>query len=174
MSQNPYADGLVLEAPGVDDGADLWRLTRDAGSLDLNSAYHYLLWCRDFAATSVVARRDGNMCGFVTGYVRPDVPDTLMVWQVAVAPAMRKRGLAARMLDELLERRRPFGQCFIEATVTPDNGASAALFRAFGRDSGTAARECELFTSRQFPGGAHDPEVLFRIGPMASGSATAP
>ncbi|NUP33822.1 MAG: diaminobutyrate acetyltransferase [Streptomycetaceae bacterium] len=169
MAQNPFAESaedLVLEAPGIDDGADLWRLTRDAGSLDLNSAYHYLLWCRDFAATSVVARHDGRICGFVTGYVRPDVPDTLMVWQVAVAPDARKRGLAARMIDELLQRRGRFGQKYVEATVTPGNTASMALFRGFGRDRGAPVRECDLFAAAQFPGGGHEPEVLFRIGPV--------
>jgi L-2,4-diaminobutyric acid acetyltransferase len=166
MARNPFADELVLEAPGVDDGAELWRLTRDSGSLDLNSAYHYLLWCRDFAATSVVARHDGKVRGFVTGYVRPDVPDTLMVWQVAVAPEARNRGLAARMIGELLDRRAPFGQKFVEATVTPDNTASMALFRGFARDHGAPVRECGLFAAAQFPGGGHEPEVLFRIGPV--------
>ncbi|MEU8136994.1 diaminobutyrate acetyltransferase [Streptodolium elevatio] len=168
MAETRCADALTLEAPTVEDGPELWRLTREVGTLDLNSAYHYLLWCRDFAATSVVARLDGRMCGFVTGYVRPDVPDTLMVWQVAVADHARGRGIAARMLGELLERRAPHGQVFVEATVTPDNTASMALFNAFGRDRAMPVSRCDLFTADHFPGGGHEPEVLFRIGPLAS------
>ncbi|WP_436778181.1 diaminobutyrate acetyltransferase [Yinghuangia sp. YIM S09857] len=162
---------LLLRPPTVDDGADLWRLARDVGSLDLNSEYHYLLWCRDFAATSVVACVDDRVRGFVTGYVRPDVPDTLMVWQVAVDPGVRGRGVAARMVGELLSRRAPFGQVFVEATVTPGNAASTALFNGLGRDLGVPVGRTALFAAEHFPGSAHEPEVLFRIGPVVPGPA---
>jgi L-2,4-diaminobutyric acid acetyltransferase len=168
MAQNIPAGTLTLEPPTVADGPDLWRLTRDVGTLDLNSGYHYLLWCRDFAATSVVARLDGRMCGFITGYVRPDVPDTLMVWQVAVAEWARGRRVAARMLGELLDRRAPHGQRFVEATVTPGNTASIALFTGLGRDRGMPVGRTDLFGAHQFPVGGHETEVLFRIGPAAA------
>lgn len=68
-------EGLKLDTPRVDDGAAIWRIARDSEVLDLNSSYSYLLWCRDFAATSVVARgADGEPVGFVTGYLRPEAP----------------------------------------------------------------------------------------------------
>lgn len=89
----------------MEDGASLWRIARDSEVLDLNSSYSYLLWCRDFAATSAVARDEhGEPVAFVTGYVRPDRPQTLVVWQVAVDDAYRGRGLAADLLDALTER----------------------------------------------------------------------
>src|SRR5437879_5926964 len=47
-----------LDTPTVEDGAAIWRIARDSQTLDLNSSYSYLLWCRDFARTSVVARDD--------------------------------------------------------------------------------------------------------------------
>ncbi|MCZ9340443.1 diaminobutyrate acetyltransferase, partial [Streptomyces sp. TRM76130] len=47
---------LLIDRPRVTDGATLWRIARDSKVLDLNSSYAYLLWCRDFAATSAVAR----------------------------------------------------------------------------------------------------------------------
>jgi L-2,4-diaminobutyric acid acetyltransferase len=65
------AAGIFIAEPVLADGPHLWRLARDSRVLDLNSSYAYLLWCRDFAATSVVAKVDGNVVGFVTGYVRP-------------------------------------------------------------------------------------------------------
>lgn len=83
----------------------MWRIARDSQALDLNSSYSYLLWCRDFAGTSVVARgEDGGPIGFVTGYVRPERPQTLVVWQVAVDDEHRGRGLAGAMLDGLTDR----------------------------------------------------------------------
>lgn len=40
---------MRIDRPRPGDGPLLWRLARDSGTLDLNSAYSYLLWCRDFA-----------------------------------------------------------------------------------------------------------------------------
>lgn len=98
-------EGIRIDRPGVADGAALWRIAGDSGTLDLNSSYSYLLWCRDFADTSVVARDEsGEPVGFVTGYVRPERPDTLLVWQVAVDEAHRGLGLAAALLDGLTAR----------------------------------------------------------------------
>ncbi|WP_331766752.1 diaminobutyrate acetyltransferase [Embleya sp. NBC_00896] len=157
---------VTLDAPTVRDGAALWRLARDSRTLDLNSSYSYLLWCRDFAATSVVARdEDGEALGFVTGYVRPDLPDTLMVWQVAVAEPARGRGLAKLMLAELVRRRQPHGQVYVETTITSDNIASIALFTALGRDHGAGVGRTELFGTPLFPD-RHAEEVLYRIGPF--------
>ena len=111
---------VVIARPGVGDGAAMWRLARDSEVLDLNASYAYLLWARDFAATSVVARVDGEAGGFVSGYRRPDRPDTLMVWQVAVDEEHRGHGLARRMLDHLVERGRHSGAPFshLETTIT--------------------------------------------------------
>ncbi|RBL85135.1 diaminobutyrate acetyltransferase, partial [Streptomyces cavourensis] len=62
---------LSIDTPRVEDGAAIWRIARDSEVLDLNSSYSYLLWCRDFAATSAVARgEDGEPIAFVTGYIR--------------------------------------------------------------------------------------------------------
>src|SRR5436190_12733093 len=96
---------LTIDTPRVEDGAAIWRIARDSEVLDLNSSYSYLLWCRDFAATSVVARdAEGEPAAFVTGYIRPERPQTLVVWQVAVDDAHRGQGLAAALLDGLTTR----------------------------------------------------------------------
>lgn len=159
---------VSMGPPELRDGAALWHLARESAALDLNSSYSYLLWCRDFAATSIVARdQDARVLGFVTGYVRPGLPDTLMVWQVAVAETARGRGLATRMLTALMERRLPHGQTRMETTITLDNAASIALFTALGREHGAHVSRTELFRAALFPDG-HADEVLFRIGPFAA------
>lgn len=151
----------VFEPPRPGDGRYLWRIARDSQTLDLNSPYTYVLWCRDFAATSVVARADGRVRGFVIGFDRPEEPGTLFVWQVAVDAAWRGRALASRMLDHLADRGHPF----VEATVTPDNTASDRLFTAFARDHGAELARTPLFAEEVFPG-EHEAEVLYRIGPL--------
>ncbi len=57
--------------------------------LDANSLYCNLLQCSHFSETCVVAERNGDLHGWVSGYIRPDRPDVLFVWQVAVAPEMK-------------------------------------------------------------------------------------
>lgn len=140
----------------------MWRLARDSRALDLNSSYAYLLWCRDFADTSAVVRVGGELAGFLTGYLRPAQPDTLVVWQITVAEEHRGRGLAVAMMDGVLRRT---GARHLEATVTPDNDASIAMFRALAVRRGADLVESELFSADQFPDG-HAAEILFRIGPF--------
>ncbi|OIV38953.1 diaminobutyrate acetyltransferase [Mangrovactinospora gilvigrisea] len=167
-SPEAASDADSFDVPGVEDGAAIWRLARDSKTLDLNSSYSYLLWCRDFARTSVIARSaDGEPAGFITGYVRPDEPRALVVWQVAVDAAQRGRGLAGRMLDHLADRvagdaepGSPVRE--IETTITADNAASIALFSAFARRRGTSVERRVLFDDALFPDG-HPAEELHRI-----------
>lgn len=156
---------VAIESPRVADAGSLWRLARDGGALDLNSSYAYLLWCHDFADTSVVARAEGSVVGFITGYLRPTAPETLMVWQVAVATSHRGKGLAARLLDGLLDRVLPLGVRYLETTVTQDNEASNRMFRSLAARRSAAVDRSALFESGDFPDG-HDTEFRYRIGPL--------
>ncbi|WPO74575.1 MULTISPECIES: diaminobutyrate acetyltransferase [unclassified Streptomyces] len=161
-------EGLRLDSPAVADGAAIWRIARDSKVLDLNSSYSYLLWCRDFAATSVVARgADGEPAGFITGYIRPERPDTLVVWQVAVDHGQRGRGLAGALLDGLTSKvAAERGLARVETTITPGNTASERLFTSYARRHGAQVEREVLFDAGLFPDGGHEPEVLYRIGPL--------
>jgi diaminobutyrate acetyltransferase len=153
--------------PTLDDAGALWRLAADTGVLDVNSSYAYLLWTRDFAATSVVARVSGEVVGFVTGYARPDAPGTLFVWQVGVAERHRGRGVARAMLEDLVGR----GPRFVETTVTATNAASIRLFAGLARDHGVGHTREPLFTADLFPE-PHEAEELHRLGPWPGSSRT--
>ncbi|RII18538.1 L-2,4-diaminobutyric acid acetyltransferase [Streptomyces sp. YIM 130001] len=162
---------MRLERPEVKDGAACWRIARDSKTLDLNSSYSYLLWCRDFAGTSVVARvgddPEGEPVGFITGYIRPERPRTLLIWQVAVDESQRGRGLAGSMLDELTSRvAHREGLTTLETTISPDNKASQRLFTSFAERHGASVDREVLFPAEQFPDGGHEPEVLYHIGPL--------
>lgn len=158
--------GVELRSPVVEDGAALWRIVVESRVLDANSPYAYLLWCRDFARSSVVATVNGEPAGFITGYVRPGQPDTVMVWQVAVGSEHRGRGLAVRMLDHLVDGLAAESVAWLEATVTPDNQASTRLFSSFAQARGAELAQEPIFRAGLFPA-EHEPEVLFRIGPLA-------
>ncbi|MFT4469095.1 diaminobutyrate acetyltransferase [Arthrobacter sulfonylureivorans] len=148
--------------PTLNDGQSLWRMARDSQVLDLNSSYSYLLWSRDFSDTSVMATVDGEPAGFITGYMRPGEPNTLMVWQVAVDHEFRGRKLAAEMLDRLATQVRAER---VETTITADNEASIRLFAGFASRREAPMEREPLFTAELYPDG-HDTEYLYRIGPL--------
>ena len=166
------AIGVTIAEPDSSDGPQLWRLARDSGVLDMNSSYAYLLWCRDFASTSAVARMDGAdgaVVGFVTGFRRPEAPDTVMIWQVAVDADQRGRNLAGRMLHAVVDRLSPQGVRWMHTTISPSNEASIRLFTALARDRGTEIERRELFAPEDFPTeepGDHEAEDLYVIGPF--------
>jgi len=163
--------GLSINPPDVLHGGQMWRVARDSKVLDLNSSYAYLLWCHDFAATSAVALVGERAVGFVTGYLRPESPDTLMVWQVAVDSSQHGRGLAGRMLHHLLDRLVPRGARWLHTTISPGNEASIRLFSGVARDRGTRIERRELFGPHHFPpgdGDGHEAEDLYVIGPLGA------
>lgn len=160
------AADVEIETPEVTDGGELWRIARDSKTLDLNSSYAYLMWCRDFRDTTRIARVNRAAAGFVTGYRRPDRPDTVVVWQIAVDAAYRGMGLAGRLLDGLLAGTVRQGVRYLETTITSDNEPSERTFVAMARRWQAGCERSELFPAELFPDG-HQAEYLYRIGPLA-------
>ncbi len=157
---------LCLREPRSEDGAALHALIEACPPLDLNSVYCYLLQCSHFAATSVVAERDGELVGAITGYLPPAQPDTLFIWQVAVSDKARGEGLARRMLNHIVDRDACAAVSFMNTTVTEDNAASWALFESFARGRDAALERSVMFDRESHFRGAHDTEFLARIGPF--------
>ncbi len=118
----------------------------------------------------MVATAGDRQVGFISGYRPPTRPDVLFVWQVAVAEAARGRGIAGRMLDDLIARPACSGVTAMETTVTPSNGASRAMFASFARRQGAGIDETAGFTGDLFPTDAHEDERLLRIGPLVGGA----
>ncbi len=150
------------------DGAALWRLVKAAGTLELNSAYFYLLFASDFGRTCLVAERGDEVVGAVIGYHPPEQPHTAFVWQVAVSPALRGQGLGMQLLQHWLDLPANRDCTWVTATVDDDNKASQALFMRFAAQRKTECRVTPHFTADLFPID-HPPEPLLRIGPMTRG-----
>src|SRR5690625_5487399 len=75
-------DGLLFRKPSAKDGYPLHELVAASPPLDPNSAYCNLLQCTHFADTAVAVLQDDQLVGFVSGYLLPNQPSTLFVWQV--------------------------------------------------------------------------------------------
>lgn len=122
-----------LRMPQAEDGAAIWELVQACKPLDENSMYCNMIQCDHFAQTCVLAERNGDVVGWVSGYVMPNDPETLFVWQVAVSQKARGTGLGTLMLQAILNRDACDGVTRLQTTITSDNEASWALFRKFGK-----------------------------------------
>lgn len=156
----------LVQEPEVRHGTDMWRIACDSEVLDVNSSYAYLILCRDFRQTTRVAVVDGEVAGFITGYIPFERDDTLFVWQIAVDDQYRGRGLASRMLDDLAGSLEfSHGIRLVETTITDDNRASQRLFESFAERWNDAEIQREpLFVPEHFPDDHHT-EYLYTIGP---------
>lgn len=139
----------------------------------MNSSYSYIMWCEIFSETSIVAfEEEGHYqkpVAFVSGFIHPEDPDTLFIWQVAVHESQRGQGLATKMLNQLLERKSCEDIQYIETTVSPSNTASNNLFLGIARKFQANYRIDKYFEPENFPEAedeTHEAEWLYRIGPF--------
>lgn len=153
--------------PTSNDGFAVNKLISESPPLDTNSMYCNLLQCTHFSETSICAKAGEKLVGFISGYLIPTRPNTLFIWQVAVAKSARGRGVASRMLDGLLKRPITREVKFMETTITPDNKSSWMLFQKLADKRGTKIDVSTAFDKEKHFKGSHETEQLLRIGPLS-------
>ncbi|NJQ01909.1 diaminobutyrate acetyltransferase [Streptomyces zingiberis] len=162
--------------PRIEDAPALWRMAEQTDELDTNSPYHYALWCRDFAETSLVATVDDEVVAFLTGYFRPDAPDTYLVWQEAAKPRHGIPMLGVQLFERAADRAVEKGARYIEATVSATNKSIIMVLKKCAKRYKAEVATSVLFPADLFPDGGdhgdpagpggHHEEVLYRIGPL--------
>lgn len=152
--------------PDIGDGSRVHALIASCPPLDPNSLYCNLLQCTHFCDTCILAEMDDTLVGWISAYRPPREPDTLFIWQVAVAAEARGRGLAMHLIKALLARPACADVRRIRTTVTPDNRASWAMFRSLARDLGAGLSDTPWLLADAHFGGSHASEHLITIGPL--------
>ncbi len=147
------------------DGVAVWQMVQQVGTLELNTAYFYVLFCTDFRDTCLVALDGDEVIGAIIGYRQPQDPDVAFCWQIGVMPAWRGKGLAGKMLKAWVELEGNQSARWIKATVAEDNQASQSLFKRLASDLGVNCRVRKYFTTELLPSG-HCPEPIYEIGPV--------
>lgn len=162
-----FARAIKLRAPKKSDASEMWQLVDRNNVLDSNSPYCYMLLASHFRDTCIVAERDDDVVGMVTGYRRPDRPEAAFLWQIGLRKAARGHGLGLELARAFLAQDAFAGVRFLETTVTPSNAASKGLFKALARELDAPLDIRTQFAAELFPeDGDHEPELLFRIGPF--------
>lgn len=152
--------------PHTEDGSKVHALVVSCPPLDPNSLYCNLLQCTHFRETCILAEMDDASVGWVSAYRPPQEPDTLFIWQVAIATEARGKGLALHLIKALLARPACAGVGRIRTTITPDNQASWAMFRSLARNLGAGFSDTPWLLADAHFDGAHASEHLVTIGPL--------
>ena len=160
INKDPLKYGSFSE-PSAEDGDEIFNLIAQCSPLDENSSYCNFLQSTHFRKTCLIARLEGEVSGFISGYRKPEEPTTLFVWQVAVSPNHRGKGLAYQMLRSLISRDSLRGIESIETTITRDNGASWALFKKIDAENGNQGTVTTFLDQNTHFKGKHDTEYLY-------------
>ncbi len=156
--------GWKIRPPDATDGVRVNGLIASCPPLDKNSLYCNVLQVAHFSKTSALAERaNGEICGFVSGYLLPDSTRTLFIWQVAVSESSRGSGLASLLIRHILARPDCAQVTQIQTTVTASNQASRAMFEKLANALGGTYGWSNGFDRKQHLGGAHETEELLTI-----------
>ena len=157
---------IILRRPSPEDGVAINDLVEKCKPLDENSVYCNLLQCSHFSETCSLAEIDGEVVGFVSGYMIPEDEESLFVWQVAVSPDARGLSLGKRMIFDILHRSSAKKEKYIKTTITPDNKASHGVFKSIAREMGADVDRDVLFDEEEHFDGQQNTEMLWNIGPF--------
>ena len=90
------------------------------------------LFLDHFFTTSYVAEQDGDLAGFLVGFLSPSRPEVAYVHFVGVRPDMRRTGLARDLYGRFFELAKANGRTEVWAITGPINEASIAFHQAMG------------------------------------------
>jgi diaminobutyrate acetyltransferase len=91
------------------------------------------LFFTHFRDTSFVAEdEEGELAGFICGFLSQTYPDQAYVHFVGVAPEQRGAGLARELYERLFAAARTAGRTSVHCVTSPANTASVAFHRRLG------------------------------------------
>jgi predicted GNAT superfamily acetyltransferase len=90
------------------------------------------LFLDHFHDTSLVAESDGELAGFLVGFLSPAQPGGAYIHFVGVSPQLRGGGLARRMYATFFAQAQASGATWVEAVTGEVNSGSIAFHRAMG------------------------------------------
>ena len=117
------ADLAVVHQLECASQRDSWSLQHFADELDNPVSTVDLYWCPGGC------QRQGQLAGFLCSWL---IADELQIQNLATLPAMRRRGIAVRLLEHAIARSRTTGLASIWLEVRDSNAAAIALYKRLG------------------------------------------
>ncbi|MFV8183373.1 GNAT family N-acetyltransferase [Streptomyces sp. AF1B] len=93
------------------------------------------LYLNHFCDTSLIAEsEDGELVGFVIGFMSPSRSSEAYIHFTGVAPNMRRSGLARSLYEQFFAIARKEGRTTVKAVTSPHNSRSILFHTAMGFD----------------------------------------
>ena len=92
-----------------------------------------------FRQTAFVPEEDGELAGFLAGFLSQTHPDEAYIHFAGVAPAFRRRGVGGLLYERFFAAAREHGRSVVRCVTAPVNERSVAFHRALGFDTDTVA-----------------------------------
>jgi L-amino acid N-acyltransferase YncA len=89
-----------------------------------------------FRSTSFVAERDGELVGFLAGFLSQTEPEEAYVHFVGVGPGERGTGLGRELYERFFAAARADGRRRVSCVTSPANEGSIAFHTALGFEPG--------------------------------------
>jgi predicted GNAT superfamily acetyltransferase len=105
------------------------------------------LFFEHFRETSFVAEEDGEVVGFLNGFLSQSVSDEAYIHFVGVRPDRRSAGLARELYKRFFAVARAHDRTLVRCVTSPVNEGSVAFHQALGFDV-AQGQEYMLFAKR--------------------------
>ena len=90
------------------------------------------LFFTHFRDTSFVAEENGELAGFLCGFLSQTYPEQAYVHFVGIAPEHRKSGLASELYERFFAAAREASRVSVHCVTSPGNSGSIAFHRRIG------------------------------------------
>ncbi len=90
------------------------------------------LFFEHFTETSFVAELEGDIAGFIVGFVSQTFPDVAYVHFIGVAPNCRGQNLGCALYERFFDTVRAMGCNCVRCVTSPVNKASIAFHKRMG------------------------------------------
>jgi GNAT superfamily N-acetyltransferase len=144
--------GLRFRRPTESDHARIVGLVDDWWGGRRMSGLLPRLWFEHFTGTSWIAEDgDGELLGFLVGFISPDDPETGYVHMIASNPNRRRRGLGAALYRRFFDDVGRHGVRRVKAITWPGNRVSVAFHRSVGFRLDDGPETQNLYGSPAYP-----------------------
>jgi ribosomal protein S18 acetylase RimI-like enzyme len=90
------------------------------------------LFFQHFGDTSFLLEQDGELLGFLIGFLSQSQPAEAYIHFVGVAPSARRRGIGSAQYEHFFELARARGRTTVHCITSPGNTRSIAFHRGLG------------------------------------------
>ena len=85
-----------------------------------------------FRQTSFVAERDGNIVGFLVGFVSQSFSNEAYIHFAGVHPEFRKKGLGGALYERFFDAAKKHGRNVVRCVTSPSNNGSVSFHIRLG------------------------------------------